>query len=149
MHEQSENAKDSCAFCAIAAKEDAGVEVVYEADGLLAFFPKTPATAGHTLIVPRAHIPDFWRADVGLAQELSAAAVRIGRAIDSALEPEGMNLITSAGEAAEQTVFHLHLHLVPRWQDDELEIWPPKKAMRRDVQEGLGAAIRAALDQQV
>jgi histidine triad (HIT) family protein len=57
-----------------------------------------------------------------------------------------MNLITSAGEAAEQSVLHLHLHLVPRWSDDELDIWPPKKVMRRELKEGLGQAIRAALD---
>jgi histidine triad (HIT) family protein len=50
-----------------------------------------------------------------------AAVIEVGSAIESALEPEGMNLITSAGEAAEQTVFHLHLQLVPRWQQDGVQ----------------------------
>jgi histidine triad (HIT) family protein len=55
-----------------------------------------------------------------------AAAIRVGHAIDQALSPEGMNLITSAGQTAEQTVFHLHLHVVPRWQRDGFgSIWPP------------------------
>jgi histidine triad (HIT) family protein len=54
-----------------------------------------------------------------------AAVIRVGRAIDKALKPEGMNLITSAGKTAEQTVFHLHLHIVPRWQRDGFgRIWP-------------------------
>jgi histidine triad (HIT) family protein len=54
------------------------------------------------------------------------AAIRMGRAIDVAMMPEGMNLITSAGVIAEQTVFHLHLHVVPRWRRDGFgEIWPP------------------------
>jgi histidine triad (HIT) family protein len=54
------------------------------------------------------------------------AAIYVGRAIQAALAPEGMNLITSSGEIAEQTVFHLHLHLVPRWPGDGFgDIWPP------------------------
>lgn len=72
------------------------------------------------------------------------AVVRLGNAVQSALNPEGMNLITSAGEAAEQTVFHLHLHVVPRWADDELDIWPPKKPMARGLKENLADAVRAA-----
>lgn len=53
------------------------------------------------------------------------AALRVGNAVEVALKPEGMNLITSAGEAAEQTVFHLHLHIVPRWKKDGFgRIWP-------------------------
>jgi histidine triad (HIT) family protein len=57
-----------------------------------------------------------------------AAVIKVGRAIKSALEPEGMNLISSAGEAAEQTIFHLHMHLVPRWQQDGFgRIWPNKE----------------------
>jgi histidine triad (HIT) family protein len=99
------------------------------------------------LVIPRAHVPDLWAADLNLAEELTGAAIRVGRAITTAIEPEGMNLITSAGEAAEQSVLHLHLHLVPRWSDDALDIWPPKQAMGREAKENLGEAIRAALDQ--
>lgn len=148
MDASAETAKINCPFCAIVANADVSVERVYEASNLIAFFPVTPATPGHTLVIPREHVADLWSAGLPLAEELVAAAIRIGRAIDSALEPEGMNLITSAGDAAEQSVFHLHLHLVPRWSDDELDIWPPKKGMRREVKENLGKAIRAALDQQ-
>jgi histidine triad (HIT) family protein len=143
----AETAQRTCPFCGIAAGKDTDVEMVFEASRWLAFFPVAPATPGHTLVIPRAHVADFWSTDLPLVEELSAAAVRIGRAIEAALKPEGMNLITSAGEAAEQSVFHLHLHLVPRWRDDELDIWPPKKGMRRDVREDLGRAVRAALDQ--
>jgi histidine triad (HIT) family protein len=75
------------------------------------------------------------------------AVRRVGKAIQKAVEPEGMNLITSAGRAAEQTVFHLHLHLVPRWLDDELDIWPAKKLMPRDLKEDLASAVRDACEQ--
>ena len=115
----------NCEFCAIACGEDHSVEVVCEGENWIAFFPLSPATPGHTLVIPRAHVADLWQANLPLAAELMAAVIRMGRAINQALLPEGMNLITSAGETAEQTVFHLHLHLVPRWHRDGFgRIWP-------------------------
>lgn len=117
---------DGCDFCDIARGETTdSVDLVCEDDKWLAFFPLNPATPGHTLVIPRTHVPDLWRADAALAAELMSAVVRVGRAVDRALNPEGMNLITSAGETAEQTVFHLHLHVVPRWKRDGFgKIWP-------------------------
>lgn len=124
MSELSSHVED-CAFCRIARGEDKAAEVVCEGTGWIAFFPLNPATPGHTLIIPRSHVADLWNAEPSLGSELMAAAIRVGRAIDRALKPEGMNLITSAGETAEQTVFHLHLHVVPRWHRDGFgRIWP-------------------------
>jgi len=115
----------SCPFCQIVRGEDRSVETVCEDENWVAFFPLDPATPGHTLIIPRAHISDLWAAPSSLAGELTSAALRVGKAIQSAISPEGMNLITSAGKAAEQTVFHLHLHVVPRWTQDGFgRIWP-------------------------
>lgn len=131
-----------CPFCEIASGLDQSVELVCEGPDWVAFFPSDPATPGHTLIIPRSHIRDFWSADAALASELARAAQRIGNAIQDALSPGGMNLITSAGEAAEQTVFHLHLHVVPRWPDDALDIWPPKHSMDAELKEDLADAIR-------
>jgi histidine triad (HIT) family protein len=70
--------------------------------------------------------------------------VRVGAAIRDALTPDGMNLISSAGSAAEQTVFHAHLHVVPRWLRDPIgPIWPPKERMSEVLREDLADAIRA------
>ena len=114
-----------CDFCRIARGEDDSVEVVCAEQRWVAFFPLNPATPGHTLVIPRAHVADLWKIEPAQGDDLMAAVIKVGRAIESALESEGMNLITSAGEAAEQTVFHLHLHLVPRWQQDGFSrIWP-------------------------
>lgn len=115
---------DDCDFCGIAVGEQPA-EIVCEDANWLAFFPISPATRGHTLVVPRSHVTDLWQTDLTLARELMDACVRVGGAIRTALEPDGMNLISSAGEAAEQSVFHLHLHLVPRWDGDRIgRIWP-------------------------
>jgi histidine triad (HIT) family protein len=114
-----------CEFCAIGRGEDSSVEVVCEGESWVAFFPLNPATPGHTLIIPRQHVSDLWQVQPVLGTELMAAVIRVGRAVETALSPEGMNLITSAGETAEQTVFHLHLHIVPRWRRDGFgQIWP-------------------------
>ncbi len=116
---------EECDFCRIARGADRSVDIVCENHHWVAFFPLEPATPGHTLIVPRLHVADLWQAEPQLASELMDAVVRVGRAVYQALGPEGMNLITSAGTAAEQTIFHLHLHVVPRWCRDELgRIWP-------------------------
>ena len=145
MSKLNDNIKD-CAFCAIARGEDRSVEIVCEADSWIAFFPKEPATPGHTLVIPRKHVTDLWKVKPPLGSELMAAVIKVGRAIDQALEPEGMNLITSSGKVAEQTVFHLHLHIVPRWQRDNFgKIWPPEGKKYKDTTlENIADLIRKA-----
>jgi histidine triad (HIT) family protein len=149
MHELQRltSSSASCDFCAIARGEDAAAEVVCEGGRWVAFFPHEPATPGHTLVIPRNHVEDLWAASPATARELMEAAIKVGRAIQAALEPDGLNLITSAGAAAEQTVRHLHLHVVPRWEDDGFgRIWPPQTPMRRELKRDAAARIRAACE---
>jgi histidine triad (HIT) family protein len=131
----------NCDFCRIARGENNSVEVICAEENWMAFFPLNPATPGHTLIIPRAHVSDLWRVQLAQGFDLMEAAIKVGRAIQSALTPEGMNLITSAGEVAEQTIFHLHLHLVPRWREDGFgRIW--RKQQRQESTELREAANR-------
>lgn len=91
----------------------------------IAFVPLRPATIGHTLVVPRRHIKDLWSADPVLAAELIQNVLELSHRVRAALEPDGMNIINSAGRVATQTVMHLHVHVVPRYQGDAMgEIWP-------------------------
>lgn len=114
-----------CPFCEIVHREDPDVREIYRNRRVVAFFPTQPATLGHTLIVPRTHVPDVWAITEDLAAELGRAVVRLAAAMRRALSPQGLNVIQSNGEAATQTVFHLHVHLVPRWEGDGLgRIWP-------------------------
>ena len=138
-----------CDFCAIADGADSAVEIICQEPEWVAFFPQRPATPGHTLIIPRVHVTDLWHADPSLGAALASATIRVGQAITAALAPAGMNLITSAGTAAEQTVFHLHLHVVPRWPDDGFgRIWPGRErsthANLGEVAEPIRAAYRGA-----
>jgi histidine triad (HIT) family protein len=134
-----------CPFCRIARGEDRSTEIICEGASWVSFFPTQPATPGHTLVVPRAHVPDLWSLDDALGADLMSAVIKIGRAIQSAVTPAGMNLISSAGAAAEQTVFHLHLHVVPRYEGDDIDpIWPHKKSADAILLKRIALHIRKA-----
>ena len=104
---------------------DEPADVVHETDSSVAFLPLKPAAPGHTLVVPRTHVADFLDCPAPLMAALAIESSLLGGVLRRALAADGVNMITSAGAAATQTVFHLHLHLVPRWDDDALgDLWP-------------------------
>jgi histidine triad (HIT) family protein len=113
----------------IIANGDQAGRVVYRDDSVVAFFPKEPATVGHTLVVPRRHVTDIWGLESAEAEHLASASLRVARALRAALNPDGLNVIQSNGDAATQTVPHVHVHVVPRWDNDQMELsWPPQAA---------------------
>lgn len=114
-----------CVFCAIVAGE-APAAVVREWQGTIAISPRHPVTPGHVLVIPREHV-----ADVGI--DLAVSARTMAAAAELAGELPAANVITSRGGAATQTVFHLHLHVVPRGEGDGLPLpWTPQHAARKD-----------------
>jgi len=145
MTQRSDTYVDGCDFCVIARGEDRSVQVVCEGQEWIAFFPLHPATKGHTLVIPRRHVSDVWQLEAPLSSELMTAVIRVGRAVQAAVHPDGMNLISSAGAAAEQTVFHLHLHVLPRWSEDAFDrIWPSESPFEDSELTDVAARIRAA-----
>ena len=101
--------------------------MVYRDDHAVAFFPLRPAALGHTLVVPRLHIPDIWELPEAAAAHLSRTVLRCAAALRTAVAPDGLNIIQSSGVAPTQTVPHLHVHLVLRWAADAMgPIWPAK-----------------------
>jgi len=135
-----------CDFCGIVRGEQPA-QVVYETEAVLAFLPLNPAATGHTLVIPRLHTPDFLSCPAPLAGTLAAAAAHVGRAVRAAVAADGMNLITSAGKAASQTVFHLHVHLVPRWDGDALgRLWPLPHAASTGPDAAVAGQIRHSLE---
>lgn len=116
-----------CPFCSIIRREDPDAREIYRDGKIVAFFPQEPATLGHILVVPCDHIRDIWQLDEATASCLAGVTIRLASVMRKALSPAGLNVIQSNGLAATQTVFHLHVHLVPRWEDDALgRIWPPE-----------------------
>jgi histidine triad (HIT) family protein len=134
-----------CVFCRIVAGT-ADASVVYEDDRLLAFCDLNPVNPGHLLIIPKAHgmgLVDLAESDASrmftVAQRL-AAAVR-----SSGLRCEGVNLFLADGKAAGQEVFHVHLHVFPRYVGDRFRLHSgQRRASRRELDE-IAARVRAAL----
>jgi histidine triad (HIT) family protein len=134
----------TCEFCKIVAGE-ADARVVNATEHTVAFFPLKPAVLGHTLVVPTVHVPDIFALSEPIAAAVGQAVLAGAHAIKRALSPDGLNIINSAGAAASQTIFHLHVHLVPRWTDDRVgNIWPPSEPWPEEITDDVADAVRVA-----
>lgn len=132
-----------CPFCEISAHESDETREVFRTDTVIAFFPTEPATLGHTLLIPRSHVQDIWDVDEALAADLARWTVVLAGAIKRAMLPDGLNVIQSNGSAATQTVMHLHLHVVPRWENDAVgRIWPPETHYSEAAKDDAWEALR-------
>lgn len=124
----------------IIAGGDHAARVIYRDDNVVAFFPKEPATVGHTLVVPLRHAADIWELDAAEAELLAVATLRLAHALRAALSIDGLNVIQSNGDAATQTVPHVHVHLVPRRVGDpRILTWPSHGA---ESQEEMDQTLR-------
>jgi histidine triad (HIT) family protein len=114
-----------CLFCKIVAGEIAS-ERVDEDERTVAFMDINPATRGHALVIPRRHAANLLEIDAEDLAATVAAAQRLARTTSERLGADGVNLLNSCGPAAWQTVFHFHVHVIPRYEDDPLRLpWTP------------------------
>jgi histidine triad (HIT) family protein len=114
-----------CLFCKIVAGEIPGT-IVASDERTVSFMDINPATRGHALVVPRNHARDLLEIDSEDLAAVTEAGRRLARAAKQALGADGVNLLNSCGAAAWQTVFHFHLHVIPRYDDDPLRLpWTP------------------------
>ena len=134
-----------CSFCRIAA-HDEPARVVFETGEVMGFFPLAPAAVGHTLVITKAHIADIWELDDATGSVLLSASKRVAEGLRAVLEPQGMNLINSAGRAASQTIMHIHFHLVPRWDNDNFgPLWPAGISASAEQLDDLARRVTRAL----
>ena len=114
-----------CIFCKIVAGELPGT-IVDEDERTIAFMDINPATRGHALVIPRKHARDLLEIEPEELQAVAVAAQRLAARAPERLGADGVNLINSCGKAAWQTVFHFHIHVVPRYEGDPLRLpWVP------------------------
>jgi len=119
-------ADPECLFCKIVAG-DLPATIVDQDERTISFMDINPATKGHALVIPRDHSPDLMAIGDDDLAACMAAAQRLARKAKDRLGAAGVNLLNSCGPAAWQTVFHFHVHVVPRYEDDPLELpWTPK-----------------------
>ena len=125
---------ENCLFCGIVGGT-VPAYVVHEDDMTVAFLDINPATEGHTLVVPKMHADDLLDADADSAAAVMRGARAVALLLDRQLSPDGMTLFQANRAAGWQDVFHLHVHVVPRWDGDGLtRPWSPRPAAPEDLE---------------
>jgi histidine triad (HIT) family protein len=133
-----------CVFCKIVARQ-IPASVVFEDERALAFMDLGQVNPGHVLVAVKGHAEDLYGLDDLQAAAVFQAAARLARAIRDAFAPQGLSVYQANGKAAGQTVFHFHIHLVPRHESDGMNLtWPVKNPPRERLEEA-AAKIRARL----
>lgn len=108
--------KDDCIFCKIAAGEIPSRKI-YEDSDLIAIMDLNPTSKGHSLIIPKEHCTNIYDIDEDIAAKVMKTAKKLATKMTVALNCDGFNLLQNNGETAGQTMFHFHLHLIPRYKD--------------------------------
>jgi histidine triad (HIT) family protein len=134
----------NCVFCKIVAKQ-IPASVVYEDEDALAFMDLGQVNPGHVLVATKAHAENVYELDDAHAAALFRAVAKVARAVRDAFSPQGLSIYQANGTAAGQTVFHFHMHLVPRQENDGMNLTWPVKNPPREALETNAAKIRASL----
>ena len=111
---------NDCIFCKL-ANGVIPTNTVYENDRFRVILDASPAAKGHALVIPKTHCADALTAPEEVLSEVMVVASKIGNAIKKATGCDGINIIQNNGEAAGQTVFHLHVHVIPRFRQDKID----------------------------
>ena len=124
--------EENCIFCKLASGEIPS-HTIYEDDTFRVILDAAPASKGHALILPKEHYKDLYQIDETVAGEAMKLAKRMAADMTAKLGCDGFNLVQNNGEAAGQTVFHFHLHLIPRYQD--ILIWNHETFTEEEMKE--------------
>lgn len=126
---------ENCIFCKIANGEIPSA-TVYEDEDFRAILDLGPASKGHTLILPKKHMKDICEADNRTMEKLFPLAAKLGCAMKESLDCTGFNIVQNNGVSAGQTVFHLHVHVIPRYDNDaRMVTWIPGSASQEELAE--------------
>lgn len=130
----------SCIFCAI-IKGKAPANIIFQDEKIIVFL----ALEGHPLVVPKKHIEHLSELDDDYSAIMMQTAVKVSSALRESTGCEGINLVLSDGRAAGQDVFHIHLHVKPRWQNDNIVLsWDIEK-LPDDMRAELASSLRSKL----
>ncbi|MCT4596638.1 MAG: HIT family protein [Vallitalea sp.] len=127
--------KQNCLFCNV-ANNSMESATIFENSEFKVVLDPFPASKGHTLIIPKEHIENIYELDTESASRLFALATHIAKVLKNTYDCDGLNVLQNNGAAAGQTVFHYHMHLIPRYSDDKVNInWETVKFEKEQLQE--------------
>lgn len=132
-----------CIFCKIVKGEERAY-IVYEDETTMAFLDKFPLAPGHTLVITKAHFDNFLLLDRKNIYDLAYATNLVANAIRKALNASGIRILTNIGRSAGQVIFHVHIHIIPTWDEDfpeEFSKFEPRKEQPTEYYEYLKKVI--------
>jgi histidine triad (HIT) family protein len=138
------NHDENCVFCKIINQEIPAVKV-YEDDSVLAFLDIRPVNKGHTLVIPKDHFENIYSVPAELWCRVMLVAQKIAIGIKNAVSADGINIIMNNESAAGQLVFHAHVHVIPRENEDGLVHWPHKSYIDEVETKNIADKIRDVL----
>ena len=113
---------DNCIFCKIVKKE-IDKNILFETENVLVFEPLNPISNGHVLIIPKIHFENIFDIDEKVLSDIIINVKKISENIVKEKGATGINILHASGKDAQQSVFHFHIHIVPRYPDDGLDLW--------------------------
>jgi len=134
----------SCIFCKIVTKL-AEASVIYENESVMAFLDIRPLNRGHTLVIPKEHYVDIFDIPKKLLGEIHVVSKEIAPAIEATTKADGISIIQQNGEAAGQDIFHLHVHIVPRFEGQKLPHFSELQQVNREALDLMANKIRQYL----
>ncbi len=135
---------DNCIFCKIANGEIPS-STIFENEDVRVILDIAPAAKGHAIMLPKKHMANIFETDAETAAKIFSVVPKVATAIKEELGCDGLNILQNNGEAAGQTVFHLHVHFVPRWETDEVFMgWKPGSYAEGESEE-LAKKIKARI----
>lgn len=127
--------KEDCIFCKL-ANGVIPTHSLYEDDDFKVIFDAAPATDGHALILPKKHYENIYELDEDVASKVFVLAKKVSMGMKEAFDTDGFNVVQNNGEIAGQTVFHFHMHLIPRYKGDAgIKLWKPGKVSDEKIAE--------------
>ncbi|WP_077074036.1 HIT family protein [Mailhella massiliensis] len=137
--------EEKCIFCLI-AKGEIPCAKVYEDDSVLAFLDLSPVHPGHTLVIPKEHYKDMLHVPCELGTAVFSALKKVGAAVMGATGASGFNVMQNNGLSAGQTMFHIHWHIIPRFDGDGLGVWEQGKYPDAAAMQDMAAKVASYLE---
>lgn len=111
-----------CIFCKI-IRDEIPVKKLYEDDFVIVFLDANPKTKGHLLIIPKQHYENIFDTPDNILERINVVCKKMSELLKEKLGATGVNIVNASGADAQQSIFHLHYHVVPRYKNDGIDLW--------------------------
>lgn len=123
----------NCVFCKIIQNKEA--LKIFEDEKTICLLDINPISKGHCLVIPKEHFRDIFDIDDEYLKNIISVSKKVSTTLKQKLGATGVNILHASGESAQQSIFHFHLHLVPRYKDDSLDTWPKSNYKEKSLEE--------------